>query len=103
MKKNNGVIGFTFFYTEEILNKSIDCLGELSIRSQNCLKRAQYDTIGDIIEHWDDLPKIRNFGSKSVKEVRSAIFNYNVERLNEKDLKRFVETFTFQPKKSEVY
>jgi DNA-directed RNA polymerase subunit alpha len=43
---------------------------DLSERSRNCLKRAQFDTIGQLVERTsDDLLVITNFGQKSLEEV----------------------------------
>jgi DNA-directed RNA polymerase subunit alpha len=43
---------------------------DLSERPRNCLKRAQINTIGELIEKTeDDLLAITNFGQKSLDEV----------------------------------
>src|SRR5918997_767065 len=43
---------------------------DLSERPRNCLKRAQIDTIGQLVERTeDDLLAITNFGQKSLEEV----------------------------------
>ena len=43
---------------------------ELSERPRNCLKRAQINSIGELIEKTeDDLLAITNFGQKSLDEV----------------------------------
>lgn len=43
---------------------------ELSVRSYNCLKRANIQTVGDLLE-WskEDLLQLKNFGAKSLTEV----------------------------------
>ena len=47
---------------------------ELSVRSYNCLKRAGFDTVGDIANLTDDeLRKIRNLGEKSVNEIKNRL------------------------------
>jgi DNA-directed RNA polymerase subunit alpha len=47
---------------------------ELSVRSYNCLKRAGVMTVGDLIEkNEDDLMAIRNFGQKSIEEVKQKL------------------------------
>jgi DNA-directed RNA polymerase subunit alpha len=52
---------------------------ELTERPRNCLKRAQINTIGDLVERTaDDLLSITNFGQKSLDEV--------VERLSHRGL-----------------
>lgn len=43
---------------------------ELSVRSYNCLKRANINTLGDLLRMSDiDLMNIKNFGKKSAEEV----------------------------------
>ena len=43
---------------------------DLSERPRNCLKRAQINTIGELVERTeDDLLAITNFGQKSLDEV----------------------------------
>jgi DNA-directed RNA polymerase subunit alpha len=43
---------------------------ELSERPRNCLKRAQVNTVGELLQKSeDDLLAITNFGQKSLDEV----------------------------------
>jgi DNA-directed RNA polymerase subunit alpha len=43
---------------------------DLSERPRNCLKRAQINTVGELVQHTvDDLLAITNFGQKSLDEV----------------------------------
>jgi DNA-directed RNA polymerase subunit alpha len=52
---------------------------DLSERPRNCLKRAQIDTIGQLVDRTeDDLLAITNFGQKSLEEV--------VQKLDERGL-----------------
>ena len=52
---------------------------DLSERPRNCLKRAQIDTVGQLLERTeDDLFAITNFGQKSLDEV--------LEKLDERGL-----------------
>ncbi|MGH9119548.1 MAG: DNA-directed RNA polymerase subunit alpha [Acidimicrobiales bacterium] len=47
---------------------------ELSERPRNCLKRAQINTIGELLHKTeDDLLAITNFGQKSLEEVRAKL------------------------------
>jgi DNA-directed RNA polymerase subunit alpha len=47
---------------------------DLSERPRNCLKRAQIDTIGQLVEQTeDDLLAITNFGQKSLEEVAQKL------------------------------
>lgn len=46
----------------------------LSVRAYNCLKRAQINTVSDLLEYsQDDLLEIKNFGQKSAEEVIEAL------------------------------
>ena len=52
---------------------------DLSERPRNCLKRAQVNTVGELLrKSEDDLLAITNFGQKSLDEVK--------EKLNERGL-----------------
>lgn len=56
-----------------ILDQSIESL-ELSIRSMNCLKNANVRTLRDLVAKSErDMVEIRNFGEKSLKEVREKL------------------------------
>jgi len=55
------------------LDKTIEEL-DLSLRSFNCLKRAGFNTVEDIInEPESELKTIKNFGRKSLEEVKDKI------------------------------
>jgi DNA-directed RNA polymerase subunit alpha len=58
---------------ESVLDASIDTL-ELSIRSMNCLKNANIRTLRDLVARSEkEMVEIRNFGEKSLKEVRDKL------------------------------
>ena len=58
---------------EKVLSTNIESL-ELSLRSFNCLMRANLHTVGDIISKTrSDMLGIKNFGKKSIAEVESKI------------------------------
>ena len=55
------------------LLRSVDEL-ELSVRSQNCLNRANIRTIADLVQKTEmDMLKTRNFGKKSLNEIRGVL------------------------------
>ncbi len=57
----------------EILNQPVEII-ELSIRSANCLKAAGIKTIGELVrKKEEDLLACRNFGKKSLDEVKSKL------------------------------
>jgi DNA-directed RNA polymerase subunit alpha len=44
------------------------------VRAYNCLKRAQINTVADLLEFTqEDLLEIKNFGAKSAEEVIEAL------------------------------
>ena len=58
---------------EKVLEMSIDEL-ELSVRSYNCLKRASIHSVRQLVEFSEnDLLNIRNFGVKSIEEVKDKL------------------------------
>lgn len=47
---------------------------QLSVRAYNCLKRAQINSVADLLEYsQEDLLEIKNFGLKSAEEVIEAL------------------------------
>lgn len=47
---------------------------DFSLRSFNCLKRANINTVGDIVSHTKaEMMKIKNFGKKSLDEVEEKL------------------------------
>ena len=49
---------------------------QLSVRAYNCLKKAQIDTVGDLLQYSPKkLQELRNFGRKSADEVFSTLKN----------------------------
>ncbi|NOZ78194.1 MAG: DNA-directed RNA polymerase subunit alpha [Acidobacteria bacterium] len=58
---------------ESILDREIETL-DLSIRSLNCLKNADIKTLRDLVSRTEaNMTEIRNFGEKSLKEVREKL------------------------------
>lgn len=58
---------------EEILNRSVDEL-ELSVRSYNCLKNANIQTIRDLVQRTEaEMLRTKNFGRKSLNEIKEIL------------------------------
>lgn len=58
---------------------------DLSVRSYNCLKRANIHTVEDLIKRTeDDMLKVRNLGRKSLDEIISKLNSYGLN-LKSKD------------------
>ena len=54
---------------DKVLEMTIEEL-DLSVRSFNCLKRANINTVEDLISKTEDeMMKVRNLGRKSLEEV----------------------------------
>lgn len=52
---------------------------ELSVRSSNCLKNANIKSIGDLTRQTeDDIAKTRNFGKKSLQEIKDRLKEWNL-------------------------
>jgi hypothetical protein len=52
----------------------------LSVRAYNCLKREFIDTVGDLLKRTeDDLLSIRNFGDKSLDELKIKLNGLGVK------------------------
>ncbi len=57
----------------KVLDMTIEDL-DLSVRSFNCLKRANINTVADLAEKTeDDMMKVRNLGRKSLEEVKKKL------------------------------
>jgi DNA-directed RNA polymerase subunit alpha len=57
----------------ELLGRSVEEL-ELSVRSGNCLRRANIKTLGDLVaRNESDMLKYRNFGKQSLKEITEIL------------------------------
>ncbi|MDR2049947.1 MAG: DNA-directed RNA polymerase subunit alpha [Treponema sp.] len=62
----------------QILNIPVEEL-ELSVRSSNCLKNANIKTIGELTRKTeDDIAKTRNFGKKSLQEIKEKLKEWNL-------------------------
>lgn len=57
----------------ELLNRSVEEL-ELSVRSSNCLRRANIKTLGELVARTEqEMLKYRNFGKQSLKEITEIL------------------------------
>ena len=78
--KDNARLSYSdpIYINEKLRTTELEAL-ELSVRSSNCLHRAGYRTIGELveaIESSEDLKKIRNCGAKSIDEIMEQLFCY---------------------------
>lgn len=62
----------------EYLSMNVDDL-ELSVRSSNCLKNANIRTVAELVQKTEtDLLKTRNFGKKSLNEIKTILAEMNL-------------------------
>lgn len=73
-------------FDEEVLHmrqllktKLTDASLNLSVRALNCLKAADVETLGDLVQYnKTDLLKFRNFGKKSLSELDDLLESLNL-------------------------
>ena len=92
-------------FDEEVLHmrqllktKLTDASLNLSVRALNCLKAADVETLGDLVQYnKTDLLKFRNFGKKSLSELDDLLESLNLHKritttlAKAKALKKYVE------------
>ncbi|MCK4907876.1 MAG: DNA-directed RNA polymerase subunit alpha [Spirochaetes bacterium] len=62
----------------KILDTSVEEL-ELSVRSSNCLKMANINSIGDLVQRSEEeMVKTKNFGKKSLAEIQNKLKQYSL-------------------------
>lgn len=65
-------------FAAEQLNMPVEAL-DLTVRSYNCLKREGIHTVGELISRSEaDLMDIRNFGAKSIDEVKDKLASMGI-------------------------
>lgn len=77
----------TFYMGQQFLETDINALN-LSVRSYNCLRRAGWNTVGEILSHidsWQDLMQVRNLGRTSAVEIMNHLRAYQVALLTGSD------------------
>ena len=92
IRKRRGKLKFPIYINDKLRTTELDTL-ELSARSSNCLHRAGYRTIGELveaIESSDDLRKIRNCGARSVDEIMEKLFCYQYGQLDEGEKVKYI-------------
>lgn len=80
-----------FGISTEIVETPIDNL-DLTKRAKNCLKRERINTVGGLIAKTpEELMKIKNFGKKSLDEIKQEIydkFGVNYDKLYEEERRK---------------
>lgn len=70
-------------------DKEIEIL-ELSNRSYGRLKGYKIETVGDIINKWNEIPKLRGMGATSVKEIASKVLDLAISEMDEQQMSDFI-------------
>ncbi len=81
---NNAVVGGGDEFDEDVLHmrqllkkKLVEM--NLSVRALNCLKAANVETLGDLVQYnRNELLKFRNFGKKSLNELDDLLKSLNL-------------------------
>lgn len=92
-RRRGNKLRFPIYLNEKLMTTEITAL-ELSVRANNCLHRAGYQMIGELvnsIESSEDLRKIRNCGTKSIDEIMEQLFCYQYNQLDTKQKIRFIK------------
>ncbi len=67
------VVERTAGHANEVLNRSVEEL-ELSVRSYNCLKNANIQSIADLVQKTEaEMLRTKNFGRKSLNEIKEIL------------------------------
>lgn len=91
--RRGGKLRFPMYLNASLNETDLEAL-DLSPRSSNCLHRAGFKTIGDMVNQIngsEDLMKIRNCGKKSVDEIMENLFCYQYQVLKEEKKVRFAK------------
>lgn len=91
-EKKGGRFNFPMYLNKKMGETPIEVL-ELSPRPYNCLKRANYHYIGELAEATAEgniQKRIRNCGTKSVREIMEHLFIYQYEVLSPERRKMFL-------------
>lgn len=82
-RKPGGKFHFPMYMTQSMKDRSIEDM-DLSARAYHCLKRAGYNTIGELTQAVSDgmaLKSIRNCGITSAMEIMSSLFLFQYNML----------------------
>lgn len=83
-EKRGGRLRFPIYMNKEFMESEVTEL-DLSVRSYNCLQRAGFHSVGELVESMEgceDLLKIRNLGKKSADEIMAHIFLFQYSLLS---------------------
>lgn len=91
-RKRGGKLRFPIYINDALNRADLEVL-DLSMRSSNCLHRAGYRTVGELvegIETSEDLKRIRNCGAKSVDEIMDKLFCYQYSLIEQSKRLKYI-------------
>ena len=91
-RRRGGKLRFPIYINDVLRHTDLEML-DLSMRSKNCLHRAGYQTIGELvegIESSEDLKRIRNCGAKSVDEIMDKLFCYQYSLIEQSKRLKYI-------------
>lgn len=84
----NEIMKFPFNETESLRSASIDSL-TLGVRATNGLRRKGVNTIGGLIDNWEDIRSWRGLGTASINEIKSNFYEYYYSTLSDEAITKF--------------
>ena len=91
-EKRGGLFRYPLHLTQQMRETGIESL-DLGQRSFNCLKRAGYDTIGELAEAiaaGKNLKNVRNCGTKSIREIMEKLFLYQYHTMRPEEREKYL-------------
>ena len=91
-EKKSGRFYYTMHLPPKMEEADIEAL-DLGVRAYNGLKRAGYNTVGQLvagITSGEDIRRIRNCGVKSYSEIMERLFLYNLVNIQEGKREQFI-------------
>lgn len=71
--------------TEKMKATDIDMVG-LGNKGHNLLKRLSINTIGEVVEKWNTLGKLRGMGDITRRQIQNAIVNFMISEMSDDEL-----------------
>lgn len=87
------MLRFPMYINETMMKEDLEAL-DLSVRSNNCLRRVGFHTIGGLVEGingWEELSRIRNCGKSSYSEILMKLFFYQYMKLSKDRQARYMK------------
>jgi len=92
-EKHGGSFKFRLYMTREMKEAPLEIL-DLCMRASNCLKRAGYVTVGQLVDAMSsglELSSIRNCGKTSIIEIKAGLFLFGLSNMSAERQERYLE------------